>query len=547
MPIFISYRRGQITDLAGRVNDSLREAFPDEEVFYDVERVPAGVDYHRFIDNWVERSDIFIALIGSDWNEQNRLDGPGDFVRIELEAALERRKPIIPVMVGGAPNLIEGELPETLRPLARRHAIALHSDRFRFDMGQMTDAVQYHLRTAAPTPERTETTEGEGSAETASKTVKLSRTKWLAIVVVAILSIACTYELSRRAMLVPELKEQLLVLESERSRSEAKLAVLAREKDTLLVAAESVSQDAQEATIAIERAQSRAADVEGRLGEAKRVAEETASQLNDLRKASGERIQTLRTYLASGWFRDPLRIGGRGPRMVLIPQGLFRMGSPDHEDGRRVDEGPTRQVSLPDFAMSQTEVTFADYEVFANATGRPVPDDRQWGRANRPVINVSWHDATAYVQWLSEQTDQEYRLPSESEWEFAARGGALGPYWWGEQVGKNNANCIACGSNWDGQQTAPVGSFPPNGFGLRDVLGNVWEWTKDCWHPDYVSAPADAAAWTTEVDGNCTLRVARGGGWLNQPLSLRLAERMKYARDNVASDIGFRVARTVKE
>ena len=145
--------------------------------------------------------------------------------------------------------------------------------------------------------------------------------------------------------------------------------------------------------------------------------------------------------------------------------------------------------------------------------------DEGWGRGDRPVINVSWDDAQAFVGWLSQETGESYRLPSEAEWEYAARAGTETRYSWGDEIGTNRANCDGCGSQWDDRQTAPVGSFPPNPFGLHDMHGNVGEWVEDCWNDSYRSAPADGIAW---LSGDCDRRLSRGGSWWS-PRTIRAA------------------------
>ena len=165
------------------------------------------------------------------------------------------------------------------------------------------------------------------------------------------------------------------------------------------------------------------------------------------------------------------------------------------------------------------------------------------GRGTRPVINVTWDQAQQYVAWFSKMTGRHYRLLSEAEWEYAGRAGATTAYSWGEELGKNNANCNGCGSEWDGRQTAPVGSFAPNQFGLYDMQGNVWEWVEDCWHPNYEGAPEDGSAWITP--GDCKDRVIRGGSWAGYSIGLRSALRFFFSTDDHAYDVGFRVARTL--
>ena len=158
------------------------------------------------------------------------------------------------------------------------------------------------------------------------------------------------------------------------------------------------------------------------------------------------------------------------------------------------------------------------------------------------MIRVSWDDAQRYVRWLSGKTGKSYRLPSESEWEYAARSGTETAYSWGDGIGHNRANCAGCGSRWDGGRTAPVGSFVSNGWGLHDMHGNVWEWVEDCSNVNYEGAPRDGSAWRS---GNCPERVLRGGSWGNLPSILRAANRIRSTSDNRSGKGGFRVARTL--
>ena len=235
------------------------------------------------------------------------------------------------------------------------------------------------------------------------------------------------------------------------------------------------------------------------------------------------------------------------PEMVVVPAGSFTMGSPSSEKGRDDNEGPVHRVRIPvPFAVGKYEVTFAEWDacVSAGGCGGYRPKDRGWGRGRRPVIFASWKDAKAYVGWLSEKTGKEYRLLSESEWEFAARAGTTTRYSWGNAIiGRNRANCRGCGSRWDFKETAPVGSFAANGFGLHDMHGNVYEWVEDCWNGSYAGAPSDGSAWES---GDCSQRVLRGGSWYRLPRYLRAASRgwgdtgFRYYVSG-----GFRVARTL--
>jgi len=224
------------------------------------------------------------------------------------------------------------------------------------------------------------------------------------------------------------------------------------------------------------------------------------------------------------------------PKMITIPAGEFQMGS---EEFNRAQ--PIRTVTLEEFEISETEITFTQYDAFAVSTKRSLPNDKGLGRDNRPVINVSWNDAQDYIDWLNLQTDGGYRLPSEAEWEYAARAGTTTAYWWGDEIGNNNANCDGCMSQWDNKQTAPVKSFEHNPWGLFDTAGNVLEWVQDSWHDSYQGAPTDGSAWES---ANELRRVLRGGSWIFIPGRLRSASREWSSPDDRNFNIGFRVART---
>ncbi len=251
------------------------------------------------------------------------------------------------------------------------------------------------------------------------------------------------------------------------------------------------------------------------------------------------------------------------PEMVVVPAGTFSMGSPTSEEGRFSTEGPVRRVTIAEpFAVGKYEVTRGEFSRFVEATGHSTGDScrtleggewedrrdhgwrnpgyRQDGR--HPVACVNWDDAKAYARWLSEETGESYRLLSEAEWEYAARAGTATRYSWGDEVGRNRANCQECGSRWDDESTAPAGSFAANGFGLHDMHGNVQEWVEDCSNDGYAGAPSDGSAWT---QGFCSVRVLRGGSWDFPAWILRSANRLRLGTGERTDFIGFRVARTL--
>lgn len=262
------------------------------------------------------------------------------------------------------------------------------------------------------------------------------------------------------------------------------------------------------------------------------------------------------------------------PVMMGIPAGRFLMGSPADEPGRFQSEGPQHVVTIRAFALGKYLVTSKEFLIFLSATdyqpkpcnpilnlgwkspggGRAyvphVTEPPQW-----PAVCLDWNDAKAYIAWLNREARRErpalaarkagpYRLPSEAEWEYAARGGTTTARWWGNAIGKDNANCNGCGSKWDDEELAAVDAFAPNPFGLYGTLGNAWQWTADCWHVSYVGAPADGRAWSTL---GCVKHVLRGGSWDNVPLFVRSAARSPGAPDggeyDYSSLAGFRIAR----
>ena len=240
------------------------------------------------------------------------------------------------------------------------------------------------------------------------------------------------------------------------------------------------------------------------------------------------------------------------PWMVVVPAGEYMMGSPEGEEGRDDDERPRHEVRIGKaLAVGKYEVTFAEWDACVAGGGCDGyrPNDRGWGRGDRPVMNVSWEDARGYVEWLSGKTGKRYRLLTESEWEYVARAGTAGPFHFGSTISTEQANYdgdYTYGSGRKGVnrgKTVSVGSFPANDFGLHDVHGNVWEWVEDCWHGSYRGAPTDGSAWTT--DGDCDKRVLRGGSWFDFPEILRSANRDGDSAGFRFVNYGFRIARTL--
>jgi serine/threonine-protein kinase PpkA len=227
------------------------------------------------------------------------------------------------------------------------------------------------------------------------------------------------------------------------------------------------------------------------------------------------------------------------PLMIKIPGGSFSMGSKNDSTTM-----PVHTVEVKSFKISQFEVTFSEYDYFAKETKRNLPSDNRWGRETRPVINVSWEDAKAYTEWLSKTTGKKYRLPTESEWEYAARANKNSDYWWGDKIdgARDQANCRrGCNSKFSGlfgSKTAPVGSYPANAFGLHDTLGNVAEWVEDCYAVDFQLHPKNGSAYELK---QCTRRVVRGGSAKDDAARITNYARDYYPPEMAQENVGFRV------
>jgi formylglycine-generating enzyme required for sulfatase activity len=267
------------------------------------------------------------------------------------------------------------------------------------------------------------------------------------------------------------------------------------------------------------------------------------------------------------WFRD--RPGS--PEMVVVPAGEFLMGASHDDSEGQKQEMPVHRVILSQpFAIGRFAVTLGQFSAFVDATGRETPNEMYTGEdggnwvqlrdhrsfrqpgfpqeEDHPVVGVSWNDAQAYANWLTKLTGKSYRLPSEAEWEYAARAGTTTRYWWGDAASTQRANFNPPEPKvWPPDRrhsTVPVDTFEPNPWGLYNVHGNTWEWCEDCWHESYDGAPQDGSAW---VDGEGLSRVLRGGSWYGLACHLRAAQRYWGISDWYYSDNGFRLVRSLSD
>ncbi|GAB3627838.1 sulfatase [Pandoraea terrae] len=228
------------------------------------------------------------------------------------------------------------------------------------------------------------------------------------------------------------------------------------------------------------------------------------------------------------------------PVLISLPRGSFTMGSNVSDP----TEKPPHPVTIAQaFAIGKYEVTVEQWNACADAGGCQRIATNAANARNAPARDISWDDAQQYVAWLSKTSGKTYRLPTEAEWEYAARGGTTTLFWWGDQMRKGMANCKDCGDPWRFEAPDDVGSFAANPFGLHDVNGSVWEWVGDCWHNSYKNAPADGRAWN---EPNCSMRVIRGGSWREGASYMASSTRFKYNASVRQSQNGFRVVRDLK-
>lgn len=228
------------------------------------------------------------------------------------------------------------------------------------------------------------------------------------------------------------------------------------------------------------------------------------------------------------------------PTMVALYPTPFTMGSNSSDPSER----PAHKVALrTPFAIGKYEVTVGQWGQCVKASVCPSVPSAADAADKLPMRDVSWDEAQLYLKWLSTVSQRPYRLPTEAEWEYAARGGTTTRYWWGDQMKGGNSSCRGCGEPWNADGPPPAGSFVANPFGLADMNGSVWEWVQDCWHSSYKGAPADGSAWD---NGACQARVIRGGSWREDGSYMLSTTRFRYDASVRHSQNGFRVARTLK-
>ena len=246
------------------------------------------------------------------------------------------------------------------------------------------------------------------------------------------------------------------------------------------------------------------------------------------------------------YLQDTLKDKTLAPKMVIIPTGKGTIGGEILRSFR--NESPIYQVVVEkSYALSETEITFAEYDLFCQSTKRGCPRDEGWGRGTQPVIYVSWDDATAYTEWLSQQTGETYRLPSEVEWEFAARAGQNTKFWWGNEYIQGLDHCDrdydGCIKGSELGHPWKVGILTANPFGLYDMTSNVGEWVLDCASDNHNNA---ANTVSPNLKGDCNNRIIKGSNWKNPQPYVHLSRRLELPKDSLWNTLGFRVLREIK-
>ncbi len=531
--ILISYRREDSADATGRIYDRRVQQFGRTAVFKDVDSIPLGINFRKHLDEQVGKCDVFLAVIGPDWmgikagEGKSRLDDPRDFVRIEIESALQRQIPVIPVLVRGATIPDPERLPSSLQELSDRNGIVVrHDPDFHRDMDRLIEHLRVQIEEKleqVPFPDAHHKTSDVSARtkETHSEVKPLGQ--------------------ERIDAAVPPSKANSPQRRVEQVEEEPFASTPASQKTTdqsqsylfgvigLIVVIGGVA-----AFLFLQPKSSPVYSPPVVETKEERPAQVTPPPVPprpaDPTVVPRKQEQPVEKRVAASQPSIP------NPEMIQISPGSFRMG------GTGKGETPIHNVQFSEpFAIARYETTFDQYDAFAQAAGRPLPKDDGWGRGARPVINVTWDDAKAYTQWLSQQSGKRYRLPTEAEWEYAARSGGQDQKW----AGTSGEGQLRDYAVYDAGRTEPVGSKKANGLGLYDMSGNVWEWVEDCWHEDYNSAPADGSAWLEANGGNCGRRMLRGGSWNNVPDYLRVSHRIRYTTGSRYFHIGFRLVQDI--
>lgn len=534
--ILISYRREDSAHVTGRIYDRLVQQFGRTAVFKDVDSIPLGIDFRTYLDQQVAKCDVFLAVIGRNWMKpqgqkgKSRLADPADFVRLEIEAALKRQIPVIPVLVEGASIPPVDRLPPSLQGLSYRNGIVVRPDPdFHRDMDRLIEHLRAQIegqQTHGPHPE-TPHPATDVSLTTTMTDPEVEPPEQEHIEPAVLPSMA---DAPQRVVEPVEEEPTASTPASKTSTDQSQsylfgvigLVVLIGAVAAFLIlqpTSRPVEPIRYEPPRVVEKKEERPAQV---------IPPPTPARPSEPTGAPKKQEKPVEKRAVTSTPSIP------SPHMIRVPPGSFMMGGSGKYDGT-----PTHEVQFTTpFAIAAYETTFDEYDRFAQATGRPLPEDKGWGRESRPVINVGWDDAKAYAQWLSRQTGKRYRLPTEAEWEYAARSGGQDQTW----AGTSDESQLKDYAVYGAKRTEPVGKKQPNGLGLYDTSGNVWEWVEDCWHEDYTGALSDGSAWLETNGGKCGPRVIRGSSWSDTPVLVRASNRNWNGADGRYNNLGFRLA-----
>jgi formylglycine-generating enzyme required for sulfatase activity len=557
--IFINYRRVLNLKDAQLLEKILQKKFGAAKVFLDTSGLEGGKHWLHTLEAQVDASSAMVSLIGKGWADvpgeagARRLDNPDDFVRFEIARAFSRKIPVLPVLIDGAAMPDTPELPRNLLPLLFVQAMLFRAESANDDGEKIANRLAALIEEAKPKGARV----------------------WMAGAAAVALAagIAAGPSLQTALGILPPIPADATA--AMKARQEAEADARQARKDAEAASrernrAQAALKTAQEALASAQAKGEAAASYTAELAAQLKTAEQKLSEAQTALTAANERAEreeAARKKAEAGPTprpRDTREDTARAtaglmpgesfkdctncPEMVVVPAGSFTMGSPEEEPQRNSHESPQRRVTFEKpFSVGRFAVTFTEWDacVDAGGCGGYRPSDEGWGRGDRPVINLSWNDAEAYVRWLSKKTGKEYRLLSEAEREYVTRAGTTTPFWWGSSISTRQANYNG-NYTYNGSQTGeyrgmtlPVKSFEPNPWGLYQVHGNVSEWVEDC-YSDYHNAPSDGSAWKT---GNCPYRMLRGGSWGSGPQYLRAAYRdISVAPDKRIGNFGFRVA-----
>jgi formylglycine-generating enzyme required for sulfatase activity len=534
--VFISYRRDDSAGHAGRVHDRLTHEFGPDLLFMDVDSIPLGSDFIKVLREEVAKCDALLAVIGHHWLDardaegKRRLDSENDFVRVEIATALQRDIPVIPILLDGAKIPKSEELPADLQGLTARNGLDVRHSSFHIDMDRLIGGLKARDG-GAP-----------ALANAKAKPSEDAKNDWrrAPVLLAGFVALTCAgaavlwFALTPRPQVPPatSASNQQTAITQQAPIQPSPAPGASTTGPPALSPAPSPSQH----SLAPVQQSPAPAPAPGRLSSVK----------IELLTPADERVLQP---------SDSFKECSACPVMTVIAPGSFNMGSPTTEFGRAGSEGPQHQVTIGHkFGFGRFSISFDEWDacIADGGCNGYSPADQGWGRGKRPVVNVSWNEANAYLAWLSHKTGRSYRLPTEAEREYAARAGTTTPFWWGSSITTEQANYNGNYTYGDdgvrGElrgQSVPVDSFLPNPWGLFQMHGNVSEWTQDCWHDNYYTdPPTDGSAWTFP---DCKLRVRRGGSIGSPPQVLRSASRLSGPQANGQPFISFRVVRPLSD